>query len=413
MLKPAIDHGPWMIHGDIGAMTIGFSSASPCGAALEYRKMGADWEKIFQSEGGQIVTAEKRHIFHLSDLTAGAEYEFRAIAFDPETGEEVCKEGRFTAFDPERKDYSFLVLADLQFPVEKRLELLKKYYEMCHGDQCDFTVFLGDLLGSIDDFERDGLSSVIDLLQQTGYLKRPIFLVRGNHEMRGKAAWEWNRWFGSPEGNSYSTFRQGPAAFLLLDSWTDQPSTNQGFQLNLDQEFLKGEKQFLEKALFEDPFQSAPFKLVMAHGASHSHIDQFYFLNPNMRNLTDPYFKGKSPLVPIHAWICGHIHHYIRTIPGKAQCASISCPPQPVTTPENYSFPVLTADGPDVIREIVPPSGIQSSVFLVHVSEKALDIQAWSEEKGLLDHILIQPDRKIVEKRSIPHYNWKSENPEP
>ena len=404
----SIDHGPWLTNPDIGKITIGFSSAEPCAAAVEYRTGSSPWQKIYQSEGGQIVRAEKRHIFHLSGLIPGAEYEFRAVVFDPDTDEENSAAGKFTVFDPARKKYSFLVLADLQFSLEKRLDLLKKYHDLSHAGECDFTVLLGDMLWSIDDFEKDALGGIIDLLRQTGFLEKPVLLVRGNHEMRGKANWEWTRWFGSPEGNTYASFRQGAAAFLALDSWTDQPCSNKGFQMNLDQEFLAGEKAFLKQAVDGEAFRSAKYKILMAHGASHGHIDQFRFLNPNMRNLTDEFFKGENPPVPLHAWICGHIHHYIRTVPGKAECASISCPPQPVTTPEHYTFPVLTTDGPDVAKEIVPPSGIQTSAFLVRVTADELDIQAWSEERGLIDHIGILPDRRIVEKMSIHHYNWKS-----
>ena len=406
----AINHGPWLTYPDIGKITIGFSSAEPCAAAVEYRTIGTPWRKIFQSEGGQMVPAETCHIFHLSELIPGAEYEYQAIIFDPETKEERSVAGQFTVFDPGRKNYSFLVLADLQFPVEKRVELLTRYHSLCQASECDFVVFLGDMLGGIENFERDALGGIIDLLQQTGFLAKPILLVRGNHELRGKASWEWNRWFGTPEGKSYTMFRQGDAAFLMLDSWADQPCINKGFQRNLDREFLTEEKTFLKQAVADEAFRSATYKIVMAHGASHSHIDQFRFLNPNMRNLTDEFFKGENPSVPIHAWICGHIHHYIRTVPGRAECASISCPPQPVTTPENYTFPVLTTDGPDVMREIVPPSGIQTSVFLVKVSDDELDIQALSEERGgLIDHIAILPNRCVVEKMPIAHYVWQSE----
>lgn len=408
-MNPAIDHGPWLTHPRIGGITLGFSSASPCAAAVEYRTGSQPWRKIFQSESGQIVRAETRHIFHLDGLLPGTEYEYRAIVFDPESGEESSATGKFTVFDPQRGSYRFLVMADLQFPPEKRLELLKKYHALGEAERCDFVICLGDMLNKIDDFERDALGGVIDLLGETGFLAKPILLVRGNHELRGKATWEWNRWFASPEGNSYSAFRQGDAAFLALDSWADQPSSDPGFQFNRDQEFLAGEKEFLRRAVAADEFRSAKYRIVLAHGASHSHIDQFRFLNPNMRGLTDEFFKGDDPQVPIHAWICGHIHHYIRTVPGKAECASISCPPQPVTTPEKYTFPVLTTDGPDVMREIVPPSGIQTSVFLVEVGDNALEIQAISEERGVIDRFAISPDRKIAEKMPIRHYVWKSE----
>ncbi len=409
-MNPLINHGPWLTNPDIGKITIGFSSADPCAAAVEYRTGSSPWHKIYQSEGGQIVRAERRHIFHLSGLIPGAEYEFRAVVFNPDTDEENSAAGKFTVFDPARKNNSFLVLADLQFSREKRLELLNKYHALSAAGQCDFTVLLGDMLWSIDDFEKDALGGIIDLLKQTGFLGKPVLLVRGNHELRGKANWEWTRWFGSPEGRPYTMFRQGDAAFLMLDSWSDQPCSNQAFRMNLDREFLSAEKVFVKHAVEQEIFQSAKYKIVMAHGASHSHIDQFRFLNPNMHNLTDEFFMGSNPSIQIHAWICGHIHHYIRTVPGKAECASISCPPQPVSTPENYTFPVLTTDGPDVIPEIVPPSGIQSSAFLIRVTENELDIQALSEERGgLIDRFAILPDRRIVEKMAIPHYKWNSD----
>lgn len=96
-------------------------------------------------------------------------------------------------------------------------------------------------------------------------------------------------------------------------------------------------------------------------------------------------------------------------MPGKAECASISCPPQPVTTPEKYTFPVITTDGPDVQKEIVPPSGIQTSVFLVKVTGDELDIQALSEARGLIDHFAVTPGRRVIEKMPVAHYVWESE----
>lgn len=405
-----INHGPWLTNPDIGKITIGFSTSVPCAAAVELREAHSlQWTRIDQQEGGQIVRAETRHIFHVGSLVPGTEYEYAAIAYDPDGTSMQRVEGTFTAFGREREKYSFLVMADFQFPIDKRLELLRKYHELANAKSCDFIVCLGDMLNVIDDFEKDQLGGVIDLLKAAGFLEKPVIFVRGNHELRGKASWEWNRWFASPEGNPYSAFRQGNAAFLALDSWADQPSAKgTPFALNLDERFLAEEQAFLDKAVQGEAFQTADYKIVMAHGASHSHIDQFIFLNPNMHRLTDPYFKGAKPPVPIHLWICGHIHHYIRTVPGKAECASISRPPQPVTTPEDYSFPVITTDGPNVMAEIVPPSGIQTSVFHVTVTDDGLEIQAIAEERGIIDHFVITKSHQVIEKMPIEHYLWKS-----
>ena len=163
----SIDHGPWLTNPDIGKITIGFSSAEPCAAAVEYRTGSSPWQKIYQSEGGQIVRAERRHIFHLSGLVPGAEYEFRAVVFDPNTDEENSAAGKFTVFDPARKNYSFLVLADLQFAPEKRLEIAvssELFVSFCNpltGILSSISLYIGILTARNTVFKSDALARTI------------------------------------------------------------------------------------------------------------------------------------------------------------------------------------------------------------------------------------------------------------
>ena len=411
MPESLISCGPWLTNPDVGRISIGFATSRPCAAYLEYRRSsGEPWKKLFQSCGGQILRGETTHLFHLDGLTPGACYEYRAGAFVPEDGQQENRSASFRVFDPERKQYSFMVLADLQFESAKRQFLIRKYHELCGGAECDFIVMLGDMCGEINCFEKDILEDHVDLLCKLGASARPVVFLRGNHELRGRESFRWMEFFGTPSGTTWSRFRHGPAAFLALDSWSDQPSVqaNPIFRWNLDREFLEEEKRFIRKAVSSPEFLEPPFRIVLAHGASHAHIDQFNFLGKNMRNLTDEFFRGKNPQIPIHLWICGHIHHYLRSVPLKAECVSIHPPPQPVETPEEYSFPLITADGPVVLKEIVPPSGIQSSAFAVNVSENMLEIRALSAERGIIDHFSVSRDHRIVEKMDVPHFFWKS-----
>ena len=408
-------HGPFLTNADIGKLTISFISSTPCGSSLEYRKKGEkEWKKIYLSAGGQVIGKTCKHIYHLKDLVPGGEYEYKAGLFFLFAEEKkVEKSSFFTVFSPDKKEYSFFVMADLQYPLEKRDLLMEKYFSLCQGEKCDFIVSLGDMIWAINDFEKEALSGMIDAFCKLGADHIPLVLVRGNHEMLGKESFFWNEYFGSREGKSYYGFRQGNCAFLALDSWAGQKGggENPDFHYNLDKEFLEEEKTFIESAVKEESFLTAPFRIVMAHGATHGHIDQFAFLNPNLRYLTDQYFRGKEPLIPIHLWICGHIHHYIRTIPFKPECASISRPPQPIETPEEYSFPSVTTDGPDVAKELVPPSGIHSSIFWVRVTEEYLEVKALAEEREgeeLIDHFKIYKDRRVEELLPITHYKWES-----
>lgn len=411
MNDPLISCGPWLTNPDTGRITVGFTTARPCAAYLEFRRTFSEpWKKVFQSRGGQISRDETCHVFHLDGLVPGARYDYRAGAFEPECGKEESRSASFSVFDPSRKQYSFMVLADLQFAPPKRQFLIRKYHELCGASECDFVVMLGDMCGEINHFEQDILEDHVNLLCELGASCRPVVFLRGNHELRGRESSRWLQFFGTPSGTSYSQFRQGPAAFLALDSWSDQPSVpeNSAFRWNLDKEFLEEEKRFIRETVSSPAFLDAPFRIVLAHGASHAHIDQFNFLGRNMRFLTDEFLRGKNPRIPIHLWICGHIHHYIRSVPFKAECVSIHPPPQPVVTPEEYSFPLITTDGPDVLKEIVPPSGIQSSAFAVTVSEDTLDIRAISEERGLIDHFTIHRNHQVIDEMDTPHFPWKS-----
>lgn len=405
-----ITHGPWLSSPDIGQVTVAFTTEGPCAACIEIRSENGATRTQFQTVGGQIMPAETLHVFYLKDLNPGETYSYAVTAFLPDSGECSQAGNSFTVFSRERTGYSFLVLADLQFPPEKKKLLVNRYYELAQASRCDFIVGLGDLVNYIENFEQDALTDMIDFFCELGAGSKPVVFLRGNHELRGKEAWKWNEYFALDQNSSYSLFRQGNAAFLALDSWADEPGgldSRPAFRMNRDREFLEDEKKFIDYAVRQESFQSAKFRILLSHGTSHSHIDQFLFLNPNMHELTDEFFAGKQPRFQLHAWLCGHIHHYIRTVPLTRSCASISRPPQPVTTAENYSFPVLTTDGPDVMAEVVPPSGIQTSVFLVTVNEDDLDIQAISEERGVIDHILISAENAIQELTPIEHYLWQ------
>lgn len=409
MLDDIFSTGPWLTNPRTDAVTMGFTTCLPCSAAIDYRLHNTkQWTRVWQCSGGQIITDETRHIFHLTNLLPGQIYDYRAVATDFK--EEAARQATFKTFSENAETCTFMVLADLQFSPEKRRCLIRKYHELCNGENCDFVVSLGDMCGAITDFDKDILQDHVQLFCDLGASSRPVIFLRGNHELRGTQSPHWADFFGTQSGDTYSAFRLGPAAFLALDSWADQPASpnpDSVFRGNLDKDFLDRESRFVDNALLQPWMASAPFKIVLAHGASHSHIDQFSFLGVNMRNMTDRHFRGFPPPFPLSLWICGHIHHYIRTVPGTKSCISISKPPQPVVTGEDYSFPVITTDGPDVMAEIVPPSGIQSSAFAVTVTQQSISVRAISEEKGIIDSFTIFPDGTIHNTGTAITYTWK------
>jgi hypothetical protein len=178
-----ISCGPWLTNPDPGGITVGFTTTRPCAAYLEFKKTAeAAWQRVFQSRGGQIVRRETCHVFHLNGLLPGTRYDYRVGAFDTENGEEENRSASFTVFDPLRKQYSFMALADLQFSPSRRRSLIRKYHELCEASKCDFIVTLGDMCGEINCFEQDILEDHVGLLCELGASHRPVIFLRGNHE---------------------------------------------------------------------------------------------------------------------------------------------------------------------------------------------------------------------------------------
>ena len=94
----------------------------------------------------------------------------------------------------------------------------------------------------------------------------PLFTVRGNHEHRGSASWEFMNYFPSSTNKSYYTFRHGPAFFIALDSGEDKPDNDiRYYGLSLTDQLREEQALWLEEVVSSDEFQQAPVKIVILH----------------------------------------------------------------------------------------------------------------------------------------------------
>ncbi len=397
----AIQYGPWISNPDAGRMSIRFGTAGHIGSGIEFRRHGGrdDWQCRWDQRHGQILR-RKFHAIHLPNLEEGARYDYRVVMIDPDQPEQKLygDTHTFRVPDSRQTDFSFFFTADLQFPPEQQLETLDRLLAAAGGENCDFLVFGGDIGSNFDSIENDLLKLSISRLVEHGGAERPLVMLRGNHELRGKEADRFLDYFGTPEGHSYDIFRFGDTAFLMLDAWEDKPAASQEAaycKYNLDELFFQEQEAFLAEALASEKWLSAKRHIVLAHGAPYSHNEDY--MPQMLRKLTNPYFGGQTPPHRLNLWLAAHTHRYSRSIPGTNIIAAPEAPPRPQRDGENYRYPVMTGAGPSPYR-------LQASAFRIDATADKLTVSAFAPDGNCFDKVEIANDGTITELLPLPHF---------
>lgn len=133
----------------------------------------------------------------------------------------------------------------------------------------------------------------------------PMQFVAGNHDVRGIHARNLDRFAPPPEGLRYYQLRQGPVAFIVLDTGEDKPDDHKVYAgLNGFAAYRQTQAQWLAEAIKSPQWRTAPFRVCVLHiplwgnGASLDSRAKWHALLE----------EGKTDLT-----ISGHIHKYSYT----------------------------------------------------------------------------------------------------
>jgi hypothetical protein len=398
--EPELSQGPWLTNPDVGMMTVNFTCKTELGCAVQYRAQGAeDWQTNWHQRQGQCL----RRTFHsikLSGLKPGESYEYQVIAIHPDKylPVPISEVMTFQVPDDSSTNFSFFFTADLQFPLDKQREILDRMLAAAEASSCDFFILGGDINSAFMPMEV--ISGPFAQICDCGDSPKPILYIRGNHEMRGGFGDRFLEYFATNEGTTYDLIRFGDTAFLLLDAWEDKDAHTPGHtycQWNLDQVFYQQESEWLDKAMADEKWISARRRIVICHGAPYSHHDRYKAITQFTQKLTDKFFAGDSPLFNINMWLTGHVHNYMRSIPGSDEIAAAEQPHTPRKDGRAYRYPVLTVAGPG--KHV-----FQASCFRVDADELGFTVRAWCDKGQLIEHIRYQNDKSCTEIKSLPHY---------
>lgn len=176
----------------------------------------------------------------------------------------------------------------------------------------DFTVFNGDCLPEPHTRE-EAIRNINRVAQLFDGASRPIFFVRGNHEIRNAYSSGMPSLFDYPggvPGRPYGAFSWGDTRFVLLDCGEDKPDNHWVYYgLNDFARFRQEQAEFLREEIRSRPFRKANRRIVMSHIPIWGNTDDYQPCPP----LWAPWLeKGRFDL-----GIFGHTHHWRFYAPGE------------------------------------------------------------------------------------------------
>jgi len=308
--RPVILEGPYLVATGETTATIVWFTDTPSHAKVRYGTDG-DLSETAEPQVDGFVPVGTRHVVHLEGLAPGTTYSYEAVAtrvvrlnaYWPEKGKDA-RSGpyQFTTFSRESPDVSFSFFTD----THEDAGLIDSLNHLIDWDSTDFLVHGGDAFDWLDTEEhvfRAWLRPTIAGLAHT----KPLFFVRGNHEMRGPFARHFRDYVPTPQGRFYYARDAGPVHLIVLDTGEDKPdSTNVYAELNRTEPYRTGELAwFREHVVTNARVAEAPFRVILMH-------------NPNWGWLADGpgAWIETANSANVDLVIAGHQHRFSYTPPG-------------------------------------------------------------------------------------------------
>ncbi len=244
-----------------------------------------------------------------------------------------------------KKDYDevkFAVVND----VHAQDSLLRKLFEnKKKNKEFDFVVFNGDMTSDIaygDKIVKHYLKPAGDLFAD----ETPLFMVRGNHEFRGKDALRFSEYFCFPEHGPYYTFKYGEFFFLVMDSGEDKVDSDIENQGRLcSEQYLDQEAEWMKGVVESDDWKNAKRRIVFSH------------IPPQVKNAWHGNLNMSQKFLPIlnnadvDLMLCGHTHRFGNLKPGDTDALF------PVIINGQWQRMDITANAKDITVRIYDTDG--------------------------------------------------------
>ncbi len=360
--------GPWVTNVTENEMTVVWISSD---RAMGWVEVAPDDGTSFYAEerprhyedylGRHLIT--KVHHVTITGLEPGTSYRYRIFqqAVDDSGHDPIA--GPITAssvygsqycirtLDKSSDECRFIMLND----IHSRDDILHSHGSKVRDFNPDFVVFNGDMsnmMGTIPELEEGYLNrSVKDFATDF-----PLFFVRGNHEGRGPGANEFMNLFPTSTGLPYYMFRQGVAAFVVLDCGEDKPDSDIEYGGTAAFDKYRAEQaEWLRNTVQSEEFLSAPVKVALLHVPPEK--GSGWYGSNELKRLMIPILDEAGTAI----MFSGHTHKYSFRQAGECDTTF----PVMVNSNDDRLEVVMTAES--VVIDVIDPSGNRIHQHIVPV----------------------------------------------
>lgn len=230
--------------------------------------------KFFDSQFGHKNTGTI-HRMTVRGLKPNTKYRYRIYAREVfDNGERKVRYGNtvasnvFTAEPYEfrttgavKENLHFAILNDIHEDTEKYVDL----FHQIDSTSLDFMILNGDMTNNMDRMSQlyDGyLNKTSDLYARS----IPFYMVRGNHETRGRLQNNFIEQFPNSTGQPYYTFSRGPVFFVALDGGEDKPDSDIEYCDLADfDNYRSMEAEWLRDVVSSPEYKNAKYRVILLH----------------------------------------------------------------------------------------------------------------------------------------------------
>ena len=312
----------------------------------------AERPKYYDARGNGVFPIGRIHKVVVDDLEPGATYRYRVmnkgvIAYNGSGNVEYTKGSgtdvhrgqpfKITTYKEEYDELRFDIFNDIHGK-----DSLFNLILAGARDNRDFVFLNGDMTSNIS---REELIPTMYLSSAAKSLNGgvPMFLSRGNHELRGKDAIKWLDYFSTPTGTPYYSFSIGKYFFVVLDACEDKPDSDIEYSgIVASDPYLKRQEKWLKEVLQSEQCRNAEVRIAFCHVPPE--LNGWYGAAQMCRRLI-PHLNEAG----IDAMFSGHIHRWRVSTPGDG----IS----------NAEFPVICNPNMQRMEVTISEGAIQINTF--------------------------------------------------
>lgn len=274
--------------------------------------------RIYATDLGRAVIG-KVHKVTLKNLQPGTTYRYRVfseevldqkphhVSYGDVASTNVYRKTPLTLCTRSagKESLDFMMVNDIHGNNELLSDLLKGVEK----GKTDFVLFNGDMV-SFMDTEDQVFEGFIDGASKLFASETPFYMVRGNHETRGNGAKNYMRYFPTPTGKPYYSFRSGPICFVVLDGGEDKPDNDIEYsRTSFFDDYRSEEAKWLQETVNSEEFRSAPFKIAVIHVPP---VNTSWHGPIHTKELFLPILNEAG----IDIMLCGHLHRHFFNEPG-------------------------------------------------------------------------------------------------